>query len=88
MIVNTTIVFWFELGNWDQCTRAADEFLAESAALGPSYRDADVLACRCWMRLADGRCPPESWWTTMRSLRRPAGLCRLLTITKFPAEGR
>ena len=54
MIVNTTIVFWFELGNWDQCTRAADEFLAESAALGPSYRDADVLACRCWMRLARG----------------------------------
>ena len=29
------IGFWFELGNWDTCAPAADEFLAESAAAGP-----------------------------------------------------
>jgi class 3 adenylate cyclase/tetratricopeptide (TPR) repeat protein len=45
---------WFQLGNWDTCARAADEFLAESAAVGPHYYDAQVLCCRSWMRLARG----------------------------------
>jgi class 3 adenylate cyclase/tetratricopeptide (TPR) repeat protein len=45
---------WFELGNWDKCAPAADEFLAESAALGPHYYDAYVRCCRSWMRLARG----------------------------------
>jgi len=43
---------WFELGNWDKCTRAADEFLAESAAGGPHYSDTFIRCCRSWMRLA------------------------------------
>jgi len=43
---------WFELGNWDKCARAADEFLAESAALGPHYHDAGIRSFRSWMRLA------------------------------------
>jgi class 3 adenylate cyclase len=45
---------WFELGNWDTCAPAADEFLAESAARGPHYHDAYVLCCRSWMRMARG----------------------------------
>jgi class 3 adenylate cyclase len=45
---------WFELGNWEECTRAADEFLAESAALGPHFFDADIRCFRSWMRLARG----------------------------------
>ena len=67
-----TIVFWFELGNWDQCTPAADEFLAESAAFGPSYRDADVLCCRCWMRLArdDGEAALEDQALLLASARQ------------------
>jgi class 3 adenylate cyclase len=45
---------WFELGNWDKCAPAADEFLAESAALGPHYYDTWTRCCRAWMRLARG----------------------------------
>jgi class 3 adenylate cyclase len=45
---------WFELGDWDKCVPAADEFLAESAALGPHYYDAFIRCCRSWMRLARG----------------------------------
>jgi class 3 adenylate cyclase/tetratricopeptide (TPR) repeat protein len=45
---------WFELGNWDKCVPGADEFLAESAALGPHYYDAYIRCCRSWMRLARG----------------------------------
>ena len=48
------IGFWFELGNWDKCAPAADEFLAESAALGPHYMDAWIRSCRSWIRLARG----------------------------------
>jgi class 3 adenylate cyclase len=48
------IFFWFELGNWDKCVPAADDFLAESAALGPHYMDGGVRNCRSWMRLARG----------------------------------
>jgi hypothetical protein len=48
------IGFWFELGHWDQCARAADEFLTESAALGPHYYDAYVRTARSLMRLAHG----------------------------------
>jgi class 3 adenylate cyclase len=48
------IGFWFELGHWDQCTRAADEFLTESAALGPHYYDAYVRSARSLIRLAYG----------------------------------
>jgi len=41
---------------------------AQAAALGE---------CSVWgARLTGGRCPPGSWWTTMRSSRRPAGLCQ------------
>jgi len=48
----TLICLWFELGQWDQCARAADEYLAESASLGPHYLDSSVLAARCRLRLA------------------------------------
>ena len=48
------IGFWFELGNWDKSGPAADEFLAESAAVGPHYHDAYIRCCRSWMRLARG----------------------------------
>jgi class 3 adenylate cyclase/tetratricopeptide (TPR) repeat protein len=46
------IGLWFELGDWDQCARAADEFLAESASLGPHYYDTYIRGARSWMRLA------------------------------------
>src|SRR5262249_56286309 len=46
------IGLWFELGNWDRCARAANEFLAESAALGPHYFDTYIRCARSWMRLA------------------------------------
>ena len=46
--------FWFEMGDWDRCARTADEFLAESAALGPHYYDSYVRCARAWMRLARG----------------------------------
>src|SRR5579872_2271501 len=48
------IGLWFELGNWDKSWPAADEFLAESAALGPHYQDTWIRVCRSWMRLARG----------------------------------
>jgi class 3 adenylate cyclase len=48
------IGLWCELGNWDKCAPAADEFLAESAALGPHYQDTWILCCRSWIRLARG----------------------------------
>jgi hypothetical protein len=48
------VAFWFEPGNWDKCAPAADEFLADSAALGPHYHDAYIRCCRSWMRLARG----------------------------------
>ena len=46
--------FWFEMGDWDRCARTADEFLAESAALGPHYYDSYVRSARAWIRLARG----------------------------------
>ena len=48
------IGLWFELGNWDKCAPAADEFLAESAALGSHYQDTWIRCFRSWMRLARG----------------------------------
>lgn len=48
------IFVWYELGNWDKCAPAADEFLAESAALGPHYLDTGIRCCRSWIRLARG----------------------------------
>lgn len=48
------IGLWFELGNWDKSWPAADESLAESAALGPHYQDTWIRVCRSWMRLARG----------------------------------
>ena len=48
------IGLWFELGNWDKCAPAADEFLAESAAAGPHYQDTGIRCCRSWIRLARG----------------------------------
>ena len=45
---------WFELGNWDTCAPAADEFLAESAVVGPHYYDTWTRCCRSWIRLARG----------------------------------
>ena len=45
---------WFELGNWDKSAPAADEFLAESAVVGPHYYDSWMRCCRSWMRLARG----------------------------------
>jgi class 3 adenylate cyclase/tetratricopeptide (TPR) repeat protein len=48
------IGLWFELGNWDKCAPAADEFLAESAARGPHYQDTWIRCCRSWIRLARG----------------------------------
>ena len=48
------VALWFELGNWEQCARAADEILAESAALGPHNIDTLVRCCRSWLRLARG----------------------------------
>jgi hypothetical protein len=51
------IGFWFELGSWDQCARAAEEFLAESAAAAPHYLDIDARRCRSWMRMARGDLP-------------------------------
>ena len=48
------IGFWFELGNWDKCAPAAEEFLAQSAALGPYYQDAWIRSLRSWIRLARG----------------------------------
>jgi hypothetical protein len=46
------IGLWYELGDWDQCARAADDFLAESASLGPHYFDTYIRCARSWMRLA------------------------------------
>jgi class 3 adenylate cyclase len=48
------IGFWFELGHWDQCGRAADELLAESATLGPHYYDTGARIARSGLRLARG----------------------------------
>ena len=48
------IGLWFELGNWDKCAPAADEFLAESAALGSHYQDTWIRCFRSWIRLARG----------------------------------
>jgi class 3 adenylate cyclase/tetratricopeptide (TPR) repeat protein len=48
------VLLWFELGAWDKCAPAADEFLAESAALGPHYMDGGIRHCRSWIRLARG----------------------------------
>lgn len=51
---STLIGLWFELGHWDQCVPAADEFLTESAAPGPHYHDTHVRSARSRMRLARG----------------------------------
>jgi class 3 adenylate cyclase/tetratricopeptide (TPR) repeat protein len=45
---------WFELGEWDKCARAAEEFLAESQLLGPHYHDFAALSARAFIRQARG----------------------------------
>jgi hypothetical protein len=45
---------WFELGNWDKCGHAADEFLAKSTGGGQHHYNTYVRYCRSWMRLARG----------------------------------
>jgi class 3 adenylate cyclase/tetratricopeptide (TPR) repeat protein len=49
-----TISIWLELGEWDQCAEAADEFLAEAEVLGPHYLDPAVWGARACIRLARG----------------------------------
>jgi class 3 adenylate cyclase/tetratricopeptide (TPR) repeat protein len=48
------ISLWLELGEWEQCARAVDEFLAEGEVLGSHYMDVGVLGARAWLRLARG----------------------------------
>jgi len=63
-----------------QRSRAADTRAAMTAESTPvcDQQTAEGAAqrsreCSVWgARLTDGRCPPESWRTTMRSRRRPA----------------
>ena len=82
------IGFWFELGNWDKCARAADEFLAESAALGPHYHDAFVRCCRSWMRLARGdmQAALEDQRESLLSGRRAKDLQVLYPVLAFSAH--
>jgi class 3 adenylate cyclase/tetratricopeptide (TPR) repeat protein len=49
-----TIALWLEVGEWDRCLRAADEFLARSQELGPHYMDSEVHGARAYIRLARG----------------------------------
>jgi tetratricopeptide (TPR) repeat protein len=43
-----------EAGEWDDCLRDAEEFLAESEELGPHYHDPQVFAARSTIRIARG----------------------------------
>ncbi len=47
-----TIVLWRERGDWEECLRAADEFMAESKRVGGHYHDAGVLSARALIRMA------------------------------------
>jgi tetratricopeptide (TPR) repeat protein len=47
------IMGWFELGEWDRFSPAADEFLERSEA-SPHYHDSYVLTGRAFVRLARG----------------------------------
>ncbi|MGB2953726.1 MAG: AAA family ATPase [Gaiellaceae bacterium] len=49
-----TILTRLELGDWDECARAADEFLAESELRGPHYHDSGVRRARAFLRMARG----------------------------------
>ena len=54
------ICSWFELGNWDKCAPAADEFLAESAAAWPALP---------WTPASGAAGPGYGWPAVIR--RRP-----------------
>jgi len=79
---------WFELGNWDKCACAADEFLAESAALGPHYYDTYIRCFRSWMRLARGdtegalKDQRESLISGRRA-KDPQALCPALAVSAY-----
>jgi class 3 adenylate cyclase/tetratricopeptide (TPR) repeat protein len=86
---------WFELGNWDKCVPAADEFLAESAALGPHYYDAFIRCCRSWVRLARGDVPAaladqRESLTSGRQAKDPQALYPALAVSAYvlAAAGR
>ena len=49
-----TIDFMLAVGRWDECARAADEYLAESESFGPHYQDCAVLGARAVIRLGRG----------------------------------
>jgi hypothetical protein len=65
-------------GEVDRVTGFEKGFAIHQAWRGTSWEptkgEAGALGeCGVWgARLTDGRCPPESWWTAMRSSRRPA----------------
>jgi hypothetical protein len=79
---------WFELGNWDKCAPAADEFLAESATLGPQYYDTGIRFCRSWMRLARGDregalADQRESLISARQEREPQGLYPALAVSAY-----
>jgi ATP/maltotriose-dependent transcriptional regulator MalT len=48
------ISLWLELGEWDECRSAADEFLAQSESGKPHYHDAVAFRARAFLRAARG----------------------------------
>ena len=48
------ITIYFHIGEWDRLARETDDFLAQSAALGPHYHDAQVRLSRALLRCARG----------------------------------
>jgi class 3 adenylate cyclase len=48
------ISLWLELGEWDECRSAADEFLAQSQSGTPHYHDSSALRARAFLRAAHG----------------------------------
>jgi hypothetical protein len=53
-IATNSITSRLELGDWDECGRAADQFLAESELRGPHYHDSGVHRARALLRAARG----------------------------------
>jgi ATP/maltotriose-dependent transcriptional regulator MalT len=48
------ITICFDIGEWDRLARESDDFLAQSAAIGPHYHDAHIRLLRALLRCARG----------------------------------
>ena len=83
-----TIEYLVAAGEWDECARAAEDYLAESDSFGPHYQDCAVLGARSIIRLGRGDlegalADQAAALATGRTVKDPQALYPSLRVSSF-----